>query len=527
MTVNPSDFQPAINYLGKSRFSDPLFDGMIDDVMFVGYALEADDINILYTSNQPSDFATAPLDIVGVEAGAEETGNFAENSYDRDRDTRWANDGTLPNAWIKYDLGTTYEIDRIKLRLNVGSSRTYPLSIVIDGNEVFNGSTSTTTGYWDITFNPTIGRYVTITMTGNNSSGNAWFSIYETQIWKLLGSDLVPPASPVNLLTSLSGSAINLDWDDNTEPDFNSYNVYRSTLAGGPYTQIAAGILTSDYADSNFINNTKYYYAVTAVDNFLNESDKSDETMAYHFHGDFNFDGFVDMNDLDVLGTGWLSPYDLYDFAGLGRDWLCDTYLIAHLPLDGDANDASWNQLEGVPDGNVGWTGSGHIDGAVELYGPDNPGSITLDGYYGITGIRSRTCCAWIKTGVNLSQILTWGGSGTGGKWVIQTDVIGRLQVDVGGGTIISSTSVDNNQWRHIAVILEDDGSPNLNEILIYIDGQPVTTYDSDVAINTVVDEPVSIGVYAPDPQYYTGQIDDVRIYNRALSAEEIAKLGQ
>jgi hypothetical protein len=63
--------------------------------------------------------------------------------------------------------------------------------------------------------------------------------------------------------------------------------------------------------------------------------------------------------------------------------------------------------------------------------------------------------------------------------------------------------------------------------MLLYIDGQPVTTYDSDVAINTVADEPVSIGVYAPDPKYYTGQVDDVRIYNRVLSPEEIAKLAE
>jgi hypothetical protein len=128
---------------------------------------------------------------------------------------------------------------------------------------------------------------------------------------------------------------------------------------------------------------------------------------------------------------------------------------------------------------------------------------------------------------VNLSHILTWGGSGTGAKWVIQIDLIGRLQVDVGGGTVTSSTSVYNDQWRHIAVVLEDDGSPNLNEILLYIDGQPVTTYDSDVAINTVADEPVSIGVYAPNPKYFNGLIDDVRIYNRALNETEIQSLAQ
>ncbi|MBN1804199.1 MAG: discoidin domain-containing protein [Sedimentisphaerales bacterium] len=529
ISINPSDFNPAINYIGKSQWSaDPLFDGMLDNVMIAGYALDDNEINTLYTTNQPADFAKAPLDIVGVVAGAEETGNPAVNSYDRNRDTRWANDGTVPNAWIKYDLGTTYEVDRIKLKLNVGASRTYPLAIDIDGVPVFNGNTSTTSGYWDITFNPTIGRYVTITMTGNNSSGNGWFSIFEASIWELVGSDIVPPAIPVNLSASLYDSAINLDWDDNTEPDFNSYNVYRSTSAGGPYTKIDTNVPTSDYADSNFADETKYYYAVTAVDNLLNESDKSDDTTAYHFSGDFSFDGFVDMFDMAELGSGWQSVYDINELAELSEDWLKEIHWIAYLPLDGDANDITWNQLEGVCYDNVGWTSSGHIDGAVELYGPGDSGYIRFPGFYGVTGTGSRTCCAWIKTGVNQCHILTWGTSGSGNSWIVQTDLLGKLRVDVGGGGYIKgNTTVINDAWHHIAAVLADDGSPNVDEVQLYVDGQPQTTSSVSQSINTAAGGDVRIGVFSSDPLYFNGLIDDIRIYDRALSQKEIQKLAE
>ena len=37
--LNPSDINPSLNYIGKSQFSDPLFNGMIDDFRIYNYAL--------------------------------------------------------------------------------------------------------------------------------------------------------------------------------------------------------------------------------------------------------------------------------------------------------------------------------------------------------------------------------------------------------------------------------------------------------------------------------------------------------
>ena len=123
-----------------------------------------------------------PASIVGSVSGADQTGNWKENSYDDNETTRWCNDNVLGNAWIEYDLGASFYIDQVKL-LYYKEYRTYPIKIEIDGTEVFNGDSGQMSGvYWKTTFLPTLGRHIKITMTAANSDGNNWFSIYEIKI---------------------------------------------------------------------------------------------------------------------------------------------------------------------------------------------------------------------------------------------------------------------------------------------------------------------------------------------------------
>ena len=45
ITIKPSDFNPVLNYIGRSQFNaDPMFKGYIDDVRIFNYDLQADDV---------------------------------------------------------------------------------------------------------------------------------------------------------------------------------------------------------------------------------------------------------------------------------------------------------------------------------------------------------------------------------------------------------------------------------------------------------------------------------------------------
>jgi fibronectin type 3 domain-containing protein len=56
------------------------------------------------------------------------------------------------------------------------------------------------------------------------------------------------------------------------------YNIYRSTVSGGPYAKINSSLVAAlDYTDSTVQSGTTYYYVATAADSSGNESVFSNE----------------------------------------------------------------------------------------------------------------------------------------------------------------------------------------------------------------------------------------------------------
>ena len=143
--------------------------------------------------------------------------------------------------------------------------------------------------------------------------------------------DTTAPQVPEGLSAVAGDTTVSLDWDDNTEEDLAGYNVYRSTTSGSGYSVLNCSLLTSsDYTDSNVVNETAYYYVVTAVDTSSNESGYSSEksampsagtsdlTIQENLPGFCGVDGDIEDEHSGYTGTGYANTDN---GSGYGIDW--------------------------------------------------------------------------------------------------------------------------------------------------------------------------------------------------------------
>jgi hypothetical protein len=170
---------------------------------------------------------------------------------------------------------------------------------------------------------------------------------------------------------------------------------------------------------------------------------------------------------------------------------------------------------------------AGRHGGAMLFDGTDD--TVTASGYKGISGTASRTITAWIKStasGTNMG-IVSWGGSGSGKKMVLRTLAgSNALRIEVEGGSRTGSSDIIDGKWHFVVMTLATGGgSPNITDAKLYVDGVEEVSYtDVGQAVNTGSASDVVIG-NSLSSSYFDGSIDDVRIYDKALSDAEVLEL--
>jgi len=154
---------------------------------------------------------------------------------------------------------------------------------------------------------------------------------------------------------------------------------------------------------------------------------------------------------------------------------------------------------------------------------------VVIPGYTGILGPNPRTCTAWIKTTTADGVIIGWGLLSGGNKWIMRVNQVGgggQLRCEVDAGYHYGTTKVNDDQWHHVAVALEDDGSPDITEVQLYVDGvRDADNSDlADEPINTIEAMDVTIGQNPHNlaTRSFDGLLDEIRVYDRALTEAEI-----
>jgi len=230
-------------------------------------------------------------------------------------------------------------------------------------------------------------------------------------------------------------------------------------------------------------------------------------------------DGIVDAHDLIVLSE------HLYE------EILPDG-LVAYWKLDEEEGDIANNSTcnnHGILSGNPTWQPDcGMVAGALQFDGIDDYISTDFalnpaDGSFSVF--------AWIKGGAPGQVIVSQtDGQGTAETWLGADTLDGKLMTglrppDTRSPTppMVSGFVITDGLWHHVGIVVTSRGVRHL-----YIDGLSVAADTKGVelpfsngGIYIGADKNLDAGTF------FSGLIDDARIYNQALTQEQIAALAQ
>jgi beta-lactamase regulating signal transducer with metallopeptidase domain len=259
---------------------------------------------------------------------------------------------------------------------------------------------------------------------------------------------------------------------------------------------------------------------------------------------DLNGDGKVDLKDFRKLAQYWGQNEPSCDIAPLPNgDGIVDEkdlnllaeYLlkelqpVAHWKLDeteGNIAEDSISSDDGTLNGNPVWQpAGGAVGGALQLDGVGD----YISTAFGLDPTKgSFSAFAWIKGGAPGQVIICQtGGTDNDTRWLWADPSYGRLMTWLMHPTydpLVSESIITDGQWHHVGLVYDLESFCRR----LYVDGVEVAKDNSIVG-----GEPSDGGLYfGADKRlgqgtFFSGLIDDVRIYDEVLSAEEVAELAR
>jgi len=182
------------------------------------------------------------------------------------------------------------------------------------------------------------------------------------------------------------------------------------------------------------------------------------------------------------------------------------------------AADDSPNGNNGTFEGDPQWV-AGIIDGALALDGDGDYVDCGNDAVFDIT--EQLTLAVWVNANDMLNgEHNCWLGKGDN-AYAIKHQSGNLIEFFIYSGDWYSTnytTDLDtlNGQWHHMAGTFDGD------ELLFYLDGEVAATLAFSGTISTATHN-VALGENSQATgRYFDGMLDDARIYNRALTQEEI-----
>jgi N-acetylneuraminic acid mutarotase len=250
---------------------------------------------------------------------------------------------------------------------------------------------------------------------------------------------------------------------------------------------------------------------------------------------DFNGDGIVDSVDMQILVDHWHTDNELYDIAPLPfgdsfvdvqdlillSEYLLnevdDPTLLAHWALDEAEGNIALDTVskngdsDGYLIGDPIWQPNGGlVDGAIQLDGVDDY-IITFPVLNPSNGPFS--VLAWIKGNMPGQVIIAQQFSA---NWLLADPIEGNLMTELkapgrSGVPLLSQTIITDGEWHRIGLVW--DGSNRT----LYVDSIPVAQDMQNGLEGSDGGLHIGTGNALVPGTYFSGLIDDVRIYNRVV----------
>lgn len=233
--------------------------------------------------------------------------------------------------------------------------------------------------------------------------------------------------------------------------------------------------------------------------------------------------GFTENGALTAVG--WLDVTD-----GLVGRWMMDESsggTVYDVTING--NNGTWT--DGVNDDLTEEASTGKVNGALDFDGADDVVTVNHNG--ALDDLDTITIAAWIKPNTQ--------GENNGGRILdkspVNNDFLLTHNINDGfhfearrwdgveGAWNSASNIISYGAWQHVVVTY--DYSSTANDPIYYFNGTMVSSAESTAPSGSVASEPgeIFIGNNDSGTRTFDGLIDDVRIYNRVLSEEEVMQI--
>ena len=207
--------------------------------------------------------------------------------------------------------------------------------------------------------------------------------------------------------------------------------------------------------------------------------------------------------------------------------------LVGWWGFNGNANDESGNGNNGTVFGaSLSTDRFNQPNSSYSFNGSNNYITTTSSG---VLGNQNRTISFWINSNSNTGQQVIGYGlqPPSGGEFnILLNQICQGITIDVHNNYITYNypTQYLNGNWNHIIVVFDKSISDKINGVKFYVNGTLLSTSIAcsnpvDKTVNTL-NKPITFGKYqSGNSVYFSGKLDDIGIWNRALTQTEITSL--